>query len=89
MKKTITALTAAAMIAARLPPLQPTPARNVATAGGPGPIIGGIIAGSIITGAILASRPARLCGLRRLRPADLRPGLLLGIAAGLRSLGAM
>jgi len=38
-----------------------------------GPPFRGIIAGSIITGAILASRPRAMC-LRRLRPADHGPG---------------
>ena len=57
MKKTITALTAAAMIAGTLASTATDASAQRRHGWGPGPIIGGIIAGSIITGAILASRP--------------------------------
>jgi hypothetical protein len=59
MKKTLTALTAAAMIAGSLAATATdASAQHRHYRGwGPGAVIGGIIAGTVITGAILASRP--------------------------------
>jgi hypothetical protein len=59
MKKTLTALTAAAMIAGTLAATATDASAQRRHYGGwgPGAVIGGIIAGTVITGAILASRP--------------------------------
>jgi len=57
MKKTLTALTAAAIITGTLAATATDASAQWRRGWGPGPVIGGIIAGSIITGAILASRP--------------------------------
>jgi hypothetical protein len=60
MKKTLTALTAAAMIAGTLAATATDASaqrRHHGYGWGPGAVIGGIIAGTVITGAILASRP--------------------------------
>ena len=57
MKKTITALTAAAMIAGTLAATATDASAQRRHGWGPGAVIGGIIAGTVITGAILASRP--------------------------------
>jgi hypothetical protein len=59
MKKTLTALTAAAMIAGTLAATATDVSAQRRHYGGwgPGAVIGGIIAGTVITGAILASRP--------------------------------
>ena len=59
MKKTLSALTAAAMIAGTLAATATDASAQHRHYRGWGPagIIGGIVAGTIITGAILASRP--------------------------------
>jgi hypothetical protein len=58
MKKTLSALTAAAMIAGTLAATATdASAQRRGWGWGPGAVIGGIIAGTVITGAILASRP--------------------------------
>jgi hypothetical protein len=57
MKKTLTALTAAAIIAGTLAATA-TDASAQRRGWGPGAVIGGIIGGAIITGAIIASRPS-------------------------------
>jgi len=56
MKKTLTALTAAAIITGTLAATA-TDASAQWRRWGPGAVVGGIIGGAIITGAILASRP--------------------------------
>jgi hypothetical protein len=60
MKKTLSALTAAAMMAGMLAATATDASAQYRRHGwgwGPGAVIGGIVAGTIITGAILASRP--------------------------------
>ena len=59
MKKTLSALMAAAMIAGTLAATATdgSAQRRHGYGWGPGAVIGGIIAGTVITGAILASRP--------------------------------
>ena len=59
MKKTLSALMAAAMIAGTLAATATDASAQRRHYGGwgPGAVIGGIIAGTVITGAILASRP--------------------------------
>jgi hypothetical protein len=56
MKKTLTALTAAAIVTGTLAATA-TDASAQWRRWGPGAVVGGIIGGAIITGAILASRP--------------------------------
>src|SRR5262245_35737446 len=57
MKKTLTALTAAAIITGTLAATATDASAQYGRRWGPGAVIGGIVAGTIITGAILASRP--------------------------------
>ena len=57
MKKTLSALMAAAMIAGTLAATATDASAQRRHGWGPGAFIGGIIAGTVITGAILASRP--------------------------------
>jgi hypothetical protein len=57
MKKTLTALTAAAIITGTLAATATDASAQRRWGWGPGAVIGGIVGGAIITGAILASRP--------------------------------
>ena len=57
MKKTLTALTAAAIITGSLVATATDASAQRRWGWGPGAVIGGIVGGAIITGAILASRP--------------------------------
>jgi hypothetical protein len=57
MKKTLTALTAAAIITGSLAATATDASAQWRRGWGPGAVVGGIIAGTVITGAILASRP--------------------------------
>src|SRR5262245_852630 len=57
MKKTLTALTAAAIITGSLAATATDASAQYRRHWGPGAFFGGIVAGTIITGAILASRP--------------------------------